>query len=290
LTQPKPPTNPNRFQCQKKQGVPDHLNGCNKTFVAHSPAVVQQMPAFVQQQFPFVRMGKKLVTRSLVRLVRDMMAETGNVSACLAVIHSLHKTKHVEMELLYYQENNSLRARCNIPRALIPPKYPSYEEVGVKLTHHLIRSVFTLDAAAREEWVDRCMEMVAPGWIIKWDESFKTVKVMKVNGEQPFGSLLLIMNGSHEVLSFVVSPDQSQASFEETVRGLAARIKQHGWGGPRVMYTDQCCRDRNFVTAIFPSLLDPRGNAEGKKGMGRCDGWGMIEKEMGRESRDEKAN
>lgn len=88
-------------------------------------------------------------------------------------------------------------------------------------------------------------------------------KIIKVNGEQPFDSILLIMNGTHHILSFSTSVDQSHASFEASLRGLARRLVQFGFDGPRVLYVDQCCRDGPFVTTILPSLIDARGIAEG---------------------------
>jgi hypothetical protein len=33
-----------------------------------------------------------------------------------------------------------------------------------------VRGLFVLDAAAREAWLDRRMQMQIPGYIIKWDE------------------------------------------------------------------------------------------------------------------------
>lgn len=94
-------------------------------------------------------------------------------------------------------------------------------------------------------------------------QSFKTAKIIKLGSEKPFASVLLVMNGEHMVLSFSYSEDQSQASMEPVIQGLARRIESLGLEPPRVLYTDQCCRDRDLVTKVFPSLRDERGIVEG---------------------------
>jgi hypothetical protein len=126
-----------------------------------------------------------------------------------------------------------------------------------------VRAIFAADAAARESWLDRRMQMQIPGYILKWDESFKTAKVIKLGSEQPFASIVLVMNGEHVIIAFMCTEDQSQESLEPVLQGVASRIVQFGLEPPRVLYTDRCCHDRALVTRVFPSLNDARGNVEG---------------------------
>jgi hypothetical protein len=265
-----------RFLCQKKKSVkPGDRNGCGKTFVCHQPDVVQQMPAFVQQHFPFVKVGRKYVTRRVVRLVRDTMAEAGKLAAAITILESQHKAKHLETELQYYQTCSYLRAVFPaLKQQPPPPKFPQYLDpayAGARISHHLVRAIFKQDGEAREAFQDRNMMMQILGYILKLDESYKFIKAMKVNGgEQAHDSILLIMNGTHSVVSFLCSEDQSHASFEATVKGLAARIEQYGYEAPRIMYSDQCCRDKNFLLSVLPSLKDDRGMVEGEQGILPC--------------------
>jgi hypothetical protein len=121
---------------------PSDPSGCGRTFVSHTPEVVQQMPLFVQQLFPFVKRGKKWVTQDVVRQVRDTVVESGKMQAAAIQLESQHKGKHLDKAYTYYAVNKWLRQkhRGHLGTS-VPPQFPAYDssayggvKVGLVLT------------------------------------------------------------------------------------------------------------------------------------------------------------
>jgi len=59
-----------RYECSR----------CKVKFTGHSPEVVQLLPRHVQEMADFIKVGRSYVTRGFVRVVRDYMADTGNIA------------------------------------------------------------------------------------------------------------------------------------------------------------------------------------------------------------------
>lgn len=240
--------------------------GCNNhTFVGHAPRVVERLSANVQDQFKIAQVGRKYVTHRLMRLVRDAMQESGKISGVVSMVKSLHKSAYIETVLSYYLANKAIAVRNNFDDA--PAQFPAYDDRdawgGCNITHHLIREIFTLSASIREPFLDARMQMLDTGLVIKGDESFKICKIMKLNGTVAFDSLLLIMNDKHEVITFQFTEDQSHASYEQCLAGLAGRLPLHGYKGPVLVYLDQCCRDGSLFMRLFPTLNNLTCDYEG---------------------------
>jgi rubredoxin len=53
---------------------------CGVKFTGHSPEVVQLLPRHVQDMADFVKVGRSYVTTRFVRVVRDHMADGGNMA------------------------------------------------------------------------------------------------------------------------------------------------------------------------------------------------------------------
>jgi len=75
---------------------------CKVKFTGHSPEVVQLLPRHVQEMSDFVKVGRSYVTTRFVRVVRDYMADSGNIAGAHRLILSGHKSVYHRSEMKYY--------------------------------------------------------------------------------------------------------------------------------------------------------------------------------------------
>lgn len=56
-----------------------------------------------------------------------------------------------------------------------------------------------------------------------------------------------------------ITQSNSLDELKHALKGVAGRIKQYGWAGPIIYYTDQCCGEEPFLASIFETLQSEEG-------------------------------
>ena len=236
---------------------------CKVKFTGHSPEVVQSLPRHVQESADFNKVGRSYVTTRLVRVVRDYMADSGNIAGAHRLILSGHKSVYHRTEMRYYAFNRRV-AESNVGLGLgAPTRFSSYEDpegwAGASFTRNVINNAYLMDSALRQPFLTRHMQMLPPGRVICVDDSFKATKLIRSDGAKPFDCLFGLMGEGRRILSYQFSEDQSHRALEQVTQGLQNRIVQHAFDPPEVLYTDKCCADSFFYQKQIPSLASGGG-------------------------------
>jgi len=179
--------------------------------------VVQLLPRHVQEMADFVKVGRSYVTTRFVRVVRDYMADSGNIAGAHRLILSGHKSVYHRSEMQYYAFNRHV-AGSNLGLGA-PTRFSAYED--------------------REGW---------------GGASFTRNLVNTRNLVKPFDCLFGLMGEGWRILGYQFSEDRSHRALEQLTQGVQGRINQHAFDPPKVLYTDKCCADTLFYQRQFPSL------------------------------------
>ena len=229
---------------------------CGVKFTGHSPEVVQLLPRHVQDMADFVKVGRSYVTTRFVRVVRDHMADGGNMAGAHRLILSGHKSIFHRTEMRYYAFNRHM-AEGNVALGA-PTRFSTYEDqegwAGASFTRNLINNTYLMDSALRQPFLTRHMQMLPPGKVICVDDSFKATKLIRADGAKPFDCLFGLMGEGRRILGYQFSEDQSHGALEQLTQGVQRRIEQHAFAPPLVLYSDKCCADKLFYQRQFPSL------------------------------------
>ena len=78
------------------------------------------------------------------------------------------------------------------------------------------------------------------------DHSFKFAKMVYIAGGRAFEGLFVLMNGVGRVIGFWFTSGTSMSELEPVFRGVARRMKMHGFTGPLLYTTDRCCDEKSF--------------------------------------------
>jgi hypothetical protein len=242
-----------RYECSR----------CKVKFTGHSPEVVQLLPRHVQEMADFIKVGRSYVTTGFVRVVRDYMADSGNIAAVHRLMLSGYKSAFHRTEMRYYAFNHQV-AGSNLGLGA-PTRFSAYDDqegwAGASFTRKLIDNVYLMDSELRQPFMTRHMQMLPPGKVVCVDDSFKATKLIRADGAKPFDCLFGLMGEGHQILGYQFSEDQSHRALEQLTQGVQRRIVEHAFDPMRVLYTDKCCADTLFYQRQFPSLAS--GNAGG---------------------------
>jgi len=203
-----------------------------------------------------VKVGRSYVMTRFVRVMRDYMADSGNIAGAHRLILSGHKSVYHRSEMQYYAFNRHV-AGSNLGLGA-PTRFSAYEDRegwgGASFTRNLINKAYLMDSALRQPFLIHHMQMLPPGKVICVDDRFKATKLTRTDGAKPFDCLFGLMGEGRRILGYQFSEDQSHRALEQLTQGVQGHINEHAFDPPRVLYTDKCCADTLFYQRQFPSL------------------------------------
>lgn len=100
---------------KKAQRGQQHL-----TFVAHDKAVLEQLPAFVRQQLPFVATARGAIDVQLLTMLKLFATAGVGFAAMVKVLKELQNTQYYQRMLVYYDCAAHL-ASASKPAGEVPP-------------------------------------------------------------------------------------------------------------------------------------------------------------------------
>ena len=159
--------------------------------------MVQLLSRHVQEMADFVKVGRSYVTTRFVRVVRDYMADSGNIAGAHRLILSGNKSVYHRSEMQNYAFNRHVTG-SNLGFGA-PTRFSAYEDRegwgGASFTRNLINRAYLMDSALRQPFLTHHMQMLHPGKVICVDDSFKATKLIRTDGAKPFDCLFGLMGG-----------------------------------------------------------------------------------------------
>lgn len=99
-----------------------------ESFRAWDPAVLSQLPIYVQESFPFILTKKSAVHKDIVNDLRDNVVKGGkSFKACAEGIRQMHLVRYHDQEMRYYSK---LLWDRKTPSVGIPVKEEVFSEFG----------------------------------------------------------------------------------------------------------------------------------------------------------------
>lgn len=102
----------------------------------------------------------------------------------------------------------------------------------------------------------RSMQMIG-GEILKGDHSFKTSKLIMVQGQKPYEAIYTLQNGENEIVGCWCTKGSSMEELRDVLGQVASRFKKHGFQGPLIWYTDNCCHEESFLKTVIHPATTP---------------------------------
>ncbi|CAM9515444.1 unnamed protein product, partial [Sphacelaria rigidula] len=243
-----------------------------ESFRTWDPAVLTQLPMYVQESFPFILTKKSAVHKDIVNDLRDDVVRGGkSYRACSDGIGQMHLVRYHGQEMKYYSK---LLWDRKIPSVGIPVKEEIFSEFGNRRYYngfspfaHYLRPLWTevqerrpvakLDKYRRQQQID--------GTVLSMDGSYKFVKFVRVRDgkgadARPIYCVMTVFNEfeqmAHALRSVSAAMIDRREIKEDLKLLLRARYRDSGFKLPRVVYTDLCCDDRQLLREILNELRD----------------------------------
>ena len=103
-------------------------------------------------------------------------------------------------------------------------------------------------------YLDQCVSSLT-GYVLKWDHSFKLVKLMmKLNGETTFAALFTLVNEFEQIRYQAFVPTKAHSHLRGGLEEMVKSLASHGHAQPIIGFTDNVASDAAFFTACIPSL------------------------------------
>jgi hypothetical protein len=245
-----------RVQCDKRTG------GCGKSWNLYDPIILQQLQPGLAAEFPAFFTHRSGIDKTLMTLIRAGIAHRMSSNAWSQVLRELHIRQHDLQELKYLHaiHTKSTQWQWHSSHAKEPSYIPFSEfkdkngYAGFSPSRWYINAIYMDFMEHIRPYLDQCVASLT-GYVLKWDHSFKLVKLMmKLNGEVTFAALFTLLNEFEQIRYQAFVPTKAlshlRGGLEEMVKSLAS----HGLAQPILGFTDNVASDAAFFTGCIPSL------------------------------------
>lgn len=167
----------------------------------------------------------------------------------------MHRMNTYQLFAVQQRLEPSIKEAFRNTKILDYPTWDSKLYGGMVPSEETLVSVFKTEAEKLERHLI-CRMMQLTGRILKCDHTFKMAKIIKVNGVKPYEALFCIMNENNEIIGFWLAPTTKISELESALLKVRERYKHLPEDEQiQVMYTDNCCKDRATLQAIFGAIL-----------------------------------
>jgi hypothetical protein len=172
---------------------------------------MEELPDYIQDLAPFLCFGLTYIAPSLLVRLRDHIAASGSFQSFSKALLSLYKEKYMRYQLMYYsrwRHINTLEGAAD-DDCKAAPQFSSFGDpmgwAGSTPSAQVFRKIFLDDHGpqGRGKWLDKRLQLIDPGPILKGDASYKAAKLIYSEGRNVCGSIYTLMNGRNEVGAFV---------------------------------------------------------------------------------------
>eukprot|EP01135_Chromosphaera_perkinsii_P005204 Nk52_evm1s324 gene=Nk52_evmTU1s324 len=223
---------------------------CNATFSAHKDEVMNQLPIYVQNEFPAVITHKRAIDKLLLYLANSLIGRGVSPEILAAGINETMYAHYLDRKATYYSlaENGMFNV----------PKFMDEKDFGYQpVSGAYIRHVFKKE---KRKTVDqKTCDLAAVGLkenVFAVDISVKVPwkNVLKANGVRVTESYVTLVCGDGKIRSIVALPGMSLSHSELVFEDISHLYKQLSASGPVYMYSDDARKDTSFLTKVFRNV------------------------------------
>ncbi|XP_076841988.1 uncharacterized protein LOC143486080 [Brachyhypopomus gauderio] len=225
-------------------------------WLAWDSKILSQLSEAHQAMFPAVLTNKRGVDRNVIRLLRDR-TEGNTMVKVWRQIQENHSEEYLRRKDLYTTLLMTLVKPGGIVSALghAFKAPPSQRELP---SARLLRHAFLL--AEAENVQDYRNQILSTfGMVLKMDSTKKVVKKLSGEGKGTAEWFTSIGNEYSQIVSFVLTCEESTKSLEPMCRGVVDRFQQANQPVPKIIYVDRgCCRAQGptSVEILFQPWVD----------------------------------
>lgn len=236
---------------------------CSKSVVGYSSELLALLPECVSSQFPCVVTPNLALDKSTMKLLRRQAVTRQSFEDFADMVNEANATLFYEQENVYY---SSLVHRRSGPMNAFLSRVENVEKFGSILEDfdfrilkgEYLRTLYETDGLQRIQWLHGRMGMI-DGKVLSVDHTFKTARKVKFRDEltgnylQPFSSTLTVYNEYSQVCCQFFSQTKSLRDVTQDLKEIISRYDAYGSEKPSIVYSDNCCNDRNELLSCFGS-------------------------------------
>ncbi|XP_049334412.1 uncharacterized protein LOC125801663 [Astyanax mexicanus] len=225
-------------------------------WLAWDSAIVTQISEAHQAMFPAILTSKRGVDRNVVRLLRDR-TEGNTMVKVWRQIQESHVEEHLQRMDLYTTLLMTLVEPGGIVSALghtFQAPSPQRELPSARLLRH---AFLLAEAGNVQDYRSQILSTF--GTVLKMDSTKKVVKKLSGEGARSAKWFTSIGNEHSQVVSFVLTCEESAEKLSPMCRGVVDRFRMANQPVPKILYVDRgCCRaqGRTAVEVLFQPWVD----------------------------------
>ncbi|XP_037619327.1 uncharacterized protein LOC119484539 [Sebastes umbrosus] len=225
-------------------------------WMAWDPAILSQLSEAHQAMFPAILTSKRGVDKNVVRLLRDR-TEGNTMVKVWRQIQENHVEEYLHRKDLYTTLLMTVAEPGGIVSAFshtfqAPP--PQRELPSARLLRH----AFLLSEANNvQDYRNQILSTF--GTVLKMDSTKKVVKKLSGEGHGSAEWFTSIGNEHSQIVSFVLTCEESTQKLEPMCRGVMERFRLANQSVPKILYVDRgCCRAQGptSVETLFRPWVD----------------------------------
>lgn len=238
-----------------------YCEDCKHKFAGYDPRVIERLPQFVQNALAVFTVGRTTIDTETARQLRACISTGMSFSA----FRNLYR--EMSRETYYESMENFLESSIYKRKTFLPctntsiQKFSDYNDQsrwGANIPTTKTLSNIYAALVGRDQDVKAKMMMRIKGDVLCGDHTFAIAGTVSDQKQKLFEAMFTVMNENSQVLSYYLTSSTSLKEIEKPLRKLRDRYPVDG--GPRLWYTDVCCKDRSIIQDIFPSLRAPDEN------------------------------
>jgi len=234
---------------------------CKTTFHGYNEQSLAHLPVAVQENFPAVVTCQAAIDKQLLRVLNRATVNNQSFEDFRDSLREFNASTYYSYLKQYMDVGIWRKVRTEIGRYELTRKLPDFGPFLPDGKHensypgHIASTSFLkkcyLNNVSKSAKLKTCKLMGLTGDILCGDHTFAVAKVPTQNYTKIFEGLYSIMNEYGQIMAYYMTCSKTLSEIEDNLKRVAARYDD---GGPKVFYTDLCCKERSFLKSLFPSL------------------------------------
>lgn len=237
---------------------------CNTSFNGYDSRLLDILPRDIAAKFPALITQRAALDLSVLRDCRHISTDSpgGGFGFSQRMIASRYLFKYMTarrdwLSHVHRQKEAFLRPGSSMPvyginflQKDLPLSFPEFDDPYGYGSHipsaAYLESAVLVDLKSRQPFIQRHQQMV-DGEIWKADACLKLAKVIRSQSQTVFSSLYTVMNEYRQILGQWFLETGLFEELKGGLEGLLTRYKSHGFRLPQVVYSDNCCFEREEI-------------------------------------------
>jgi hypothetical protein len=252
---------------------------CRKTINAHNRLVLDQLPLYLQAEFPALLTHRSAISKTLANWMRPLAQNSVSLKRLVKLLTEMHMLRYSRLELQYlnaikYRQESQASISSYSQRSM--KAFSTFGDMGQYAgfipSMSYLRTLYTAMMDEMRPMIDKQI-MLLGGKFLKGDHSFKIIKkIAKIKGNSAFTAMYTVCNEFEEVRMQLLVPSKSLMHLQRPFESMRDAYNLYGFEQPQYFFTDNVRSDRNFLTTVLPSLkCDASGNASSYEDLGCVD-------------------